>query len=70
MPVVTIIIIVFGSPKQHTVIHAYKDLVPSFRQPIPEVNPVEPLPERCFYENHAKKLKLWKAGKIPPYVNK
>eukprot|EP00731_Ephydatia_muelleri_P012191 Em0006g1085a len=34
-----------------------------------KVNPVEPLPERCFYENHAKKLKLWKAGKIPPYVN-
>ena len=35
--------------------YTYKDLVPSFRQPIPEVKPAEPLPERCFYENHTKK---------------
>ena len=40
----------------------YKELITRFRQPIPEVKPVEPLPERCFYENHTKKiLKLCKA---------
>ena len=70
----TVVIIIYfyiidlGSPCKAAHSYAYKDLVPSFRQPIPEVDLVEPLLERCYYENRAKKkqLKLWIAG----YVNK
>ena len=41
--------------------YTYKSLLPKFNTPLPEENsPVDPFPERCFYEKHAKDLKLWK----------
>ena len=41
--------------------YTYKRLLPKFNTPLPEdISPVDPLPERCFYEKHAKNLKLWK----------
>ena len=36
--------------------YTYKSLLPKFNTPLPEeISPVDPLPERCFYEKHAKK---------------
>jgi hypothetical protein len=48
----------------------YKSLLPKFNTPLPEeISPVDPLPERCFYEKHAKNLKLWKKP-LPAFVDR
>ncbi|KAL5502550.1 hypothetical protein EMCRGX_G009346 [Ephydatia muelleri] len=50
--------------------YKYKSLLPKFNTPLPEeISPVDPLPERCFYEKHAKNLKLWKKP-LPAFIDR
>ena len=58
----------------HVVIHSEDIRMPKFiakvQTPLPEeIIPVDPLPERCFYEKHAINLKLWK-NTLPAFVDR